>query len=274
MTQHKTLTHPGSLSGIGIHSGNKVCLEFSPSKEEGITFKQKQNPQKKLTVSPKTSHSEHNRATCLKNSSMTISTPEHLLSACAGLGLTHLSITIDQEEIPILDGSAKPFIDLFTSLGITALPSTVAPIIIKEPIHLYEHDQAIIVTPSSAPIFSYFLHYPHPVINTQCISLEFTQSSYISSISEARTFGFEEEIQHLIKNGLAKGGSLDNALVIGDTDYINPPRFPDECARHKLLDLIGDCWILNRPIHGHITGIKSGHSLNNALVKHLTKILA
>ena len=134
---------------------------------------------------------------------------------------------------------------------------------------LFEKDACIIATPSHTTYFSYYLSYDHPVIGHQSHTIELNLANFEQDIATARTYGFEAEVNALLEKGLALGGSLNNALIIGDNDYINPPRFENECARHKLLDLIGDCWVLNRPIIGHVIGIKSGHQLNAKFVNHV-----
>ena len=266
ITTHNTIEKTGSISGIGMHSGQSCTLTASPSKTEGITFTLKN---KTLTVHPDHCSAEHNRATCLTQENLSINTPEHLLSACAALGLTHLNIHLDNPEIPILDGSAKPFIDWLKSLIIYPLKTKNPPIIITAPIIVTEKDKAVLALPCNTPSFSYIYTTDHPLIQTQCSRVNL--SEYEESIAPARTFGFEHEIQALKAQGLIQGGALDNALVIGKKNYLNTPRFKNECAKHKILDLIGDCWILNKPIQGHIIGIKSGHELNIKFMQTLYK---
>ncbi len=270
--KQKTISQDCTLSGVGIHSGKTATLRFIPSESKGIVFQHKDNPKKTLNVHPNHIGSTP-RATQLTNNTISIATPEHLLSACAGLGIDNLIIEIDAEEIPIFDGSALPFITAFQKAGIHTLDAPKTPIIISTPLHLSSKESSIIITPSEHTIFSYYLHYDHPVIGTQSVTFTLTEETYIQEIAPARTYGFEHEVAQLLEQGLAQGGSLDNALIIGDTQYINPPRFSDECARHKLLDLMGDLWILNAPIQGHVVGIKSGHALNTKAAQEIATLM-
>ena len=269
---HQTLATSITIKGIGIHSGEIITMTCHPSDKGiiSITNIKEKTPTLELTI--KNLAQNHNRATQFKYKTSNITTTEHFLSACAAFGITSLNIEIDGNEIPILDGSAKEFCNILQSTSLKAIPSkSLLPIIIKEPLTIWEGSACIIATPAESTLYSYYLSYNHPVIQSQSHTIELTTKNYITEIAAARTYGFEKEVQYLIKQGLAKGGSLDNALVIGDNDYINEPRFKNECARHKLLDLIGDCWVLNRPILGHITGIKSGHQLNHAFTNLLAK---
>ncbi len=270
--KHKTLRKEVILKDIGIHSGKTVSLHIKPSNKGNIIFIDKTNPNNSLIVCAKNTIKNNIRATTLKSESMEVNTPEHFLSACAALEISSLEVIIDSIELPIFDGSSKPFFDAFNTAGIKELNQDNPPIIIKKNSIIEEKDMCIFLTPSDKTIFSYYLHYPHKVIQTQTYSIKLEKSIYEKEISPARTYGFESEIKHLHKQGLALGGSLKNALVIGEQKYINKPRFNNECARHKLLDLIGDLWILNRKIVGHITAIKSGHALNNTCLRYLESL--
>ena len=268
---HKTLAKECKISGIGIHSGLPSTLYFKPSLRGNIRFIHSETNDK-LIVSPSVTKNDHNRATKLTNNFLTISTPEHLLSACAALQLSSLDIVTTSSEIPICDGSAKPFLDLFTKTGLKLIDTLDnPPIYIKEPITVCDGDAYIIATPAESSYFSYYLTYDHQLLGTQSYTLSLTPESYKTAIASARTYGFENEVAFLKAQGLAKGGSLENALVIGKDSFLNEPRFNNECVRHKLLDLIGDCWVLNKPILAHIVGIKSGHKLNHLFVNELIK---
>ncbi|RAP25953.1 UDP-3-O-[3-hydroxymyristoyl] N-acetylglucosamine deacetylase [Candidatus Marinamargulisbacteria bacterium SCGC AG-333-B06] len=270
---HQTLSRSITIKGIGIHSGKSITMTCHPSNNKVIKITNIKEKTPSLTLSLNTLAKTHTRATQFQNSTSSITTTEHFLSACAAFGITSLDIEINGNEIPILDGSAKDFCIAFQQASICIVEaSPLSPIIIKEPITVWEGNACIIATPAPSTLFSYYLSYDHPVIQSQSHTLELTKENYIKDIAAARTYGFEKEVKALIKQGLAKGGSFDNALVIGETKYLNPPRFKNECARHKLLDLIGDCWVLNRPIIGHIIGIKSGHQLNHTFTKTIDKI--
>ena len=217
---HKTLAKECQLSGIGIHSGSPVTLYFKPSLRGNIRFIHSETNHE-LIVSPSVTHNDHNRATKLTNNHLTISTPEHLLSACAALQLSSLDIVVTNSEIPICDGSAKPFLDLFISTGLQLIETLDNdPIYIKEPITIHDGEACIIASPAESSYFSYYLTYDHHLLGTQSYTLSLTPESYKKDIAPARTYGFESEVAYLKAQGLAKGGSLDNALVIGKDSFL------------------------------------------------------
>lgn len=270
MERHqKTIQSPIEIDGIGIHSGKNVHLKLCPAPDNtGIIFVRTDQTNKTIHVTPK-NISNTNRATVLTENNITIATPEHLLAACYGCQIDNLIIEIDNEEIPILDGSALEFATLLTSNTPLIQSSQTTSLIITSPLKIEDNDSYIEVIPSETTQFSYTLNYPNHFIGSQEFSSNLTPELFINNIAPARTYGFLDEIQTLLDKNLAKGGSLDNAIVIGETDYLTPLRFPNELARHKLLDMIGDISIFGRPIQGHFIGHKSGHKLNTQLVKKL-----
>lgn len=264
----KTLKKTCTLSGIGIHSGLQVELTLKPAAAgSGLCFF-RTDAQVCIPVHP-TYLSSTARATLLENNGSFIKTPEHLLAACAGLGITDLLIEISGEEIPILDGSSLDFVNAFQSAEIVSIEGDIHPLIITKPCIVSEDGAMVIALPHPTSRYTYTLDYPHTFIGSQVSSWELSSDIFETEIAPARTYGFFKEVEALLKQGLARGGSIDNAVIIGDTEYMTPLRFPDELARHKLLDLIGDMAVLNRPIQGHILGIKSGHALNAKMVKFL-----
>ena len=268
----RTLLNPVHFYGIGIHSGKKVSLSLLPSKIPGIVFRRTDQNGASLIASPQ-SVQPSSRFTLLSNEATIIQTPEHLLSACAGLGITHLCVDIDQDELPILDGSALFYVDMLQKAEIVPLSDPVSPVIIKTPLFVSHEGAKLFILPSDQPLFSYYLSYPNTFIKDQVSHFNPQHDSYITDIAPARTYGFLNEVQALLDQGLAKGGGLDNAVII-DKDrhqYLAPLRFPDELSRHKLLDLMGDMWLLGRPVLGHIIGIQSGHFLNAQLLNRLTQ---
>ena len=264
--QH-TINSEISITGIGIHSGKKVNLKFLPAPvDTGIRFIRTDKNNQKVDVSPK-NISSTNRATILTENKINISTPEHLLAACYGCNIDNLIIEIDNEEVPILDGSSLEFAKLLTENKPKVQSKEKEVITISKTIKIEHETTSIEIRPSTNTKFSYSLDYPDHFIGSQTFSYEFLSTkSFIKEVAPARTYGFLKEIQHLLDNGLAKGGSLDNAIVIGETEYITPLRFQNELARHKLLDMIGDFSILGKSLQGHIIGNKSGHNLNKQLV--------
>lgn len=265
----KSLKKPFSFEGIGIHSGQSVQVTCLPAAADtGIIFRRLDLAGKEVPVCPD-SLKLADRCTQLHWNSVDIFTPEHLLAACAGLGIDNMAIEIDHAEVPIMDGSALSFATGFLDAGIQELSAPVTPFVITQPILVQEGDRYVIALPSPISYFSYVLSYPDTFIGSQTITASTAQ--FLSDIAPARTYGFEAEIQALLDRGLAQGGCLDNAVVIGKTGYLSELRFPDELVRHKTLDLMGDLWVLGRPILGHVIGVKSGHALNAQFVKELEK---
>jgi len=263
-----TIKNKSKISGIGIHTGSQVQITFCPAPEnQGITFFR--TDINKIILCKPDNIIQNSRATCLIENEIKILTPEHLLAACFALGITNLVIEIDQEEVPILDGSAKPFIDCLFQSGIEHQLSEVALLILPKPYFIKNNTPQILALPFSEYKLTYILDYPNTFIGTQIYNYLFNLESFISEIAAARTFGFYQELKPLLEKGLAQGATLDNAVVIGEYDYMNPLRFPDELVRHKILDMIGDFAILNRPIQGHFIGIGSGHTLNAHLIKQI-----
>lgn len=264
----KSLKNPFSFEGIGIHSGQSVQVTCLPAAANtGIIFRRLDLAGKEVPVCPD-SLKLADRCTQLHWNGVDIFTPEHLLAACAGLGIDNMAIQIDHAEVPIMDGSALAFATGFLDAGIQALSAPVTPFVITKPVLVQEGDRYVMALPSPISYFSYVLSYPDTFIGSQTVTVSTDQ--FLSDIAPARTYGFEAEIQALLDRGLAQGGCLDNAVVIGNTGYLSELRFPDELARHKTLDLMGDLWVLGRPILGHVIGVKSGHALNARFVKQLS----
>jgi len=169
-----------------------------------------------------------------------------------------------------MDGSAKPFVEAILQSGIKQFGDAVqTPLVCADPITLSHKEQRIIMLPSDQFLLTYVLEYPESFVGSQVYTFAMTKDAFIQDIAAARTYGFHHEVEALLKRGLAKGGSLENAIVIGETDYLTPLRFPNELARHKILDMIGDLALLGRPLKAHVIGIRSGHHLNTQLVKKL-----
>ena len=260
------------LSGIGIHSGVEIQINISPgTPETGIRFFRQGYENTPIPCDARYALSAA-RATLLEKDGRRIRTPEHLLSALYGLGITCADITMSDEEVPILDGSAKTFTDAFIDAGIEALPCLAIPAI-TIPISVQgPHGSTASVFPDTLRRFTYLLHFPNSFVGYQYYSFVWTPEGYITEIAPARTFGFRHEVAALKAQGLALGGSLDNAVIIGDDGYINTTlRFPDELVRHKVLDLIGDMALVGTPFTGHVVGVASGHALHAHLAQEIQK---
>ena len=207
--------------------------------------------------------------TAVGSNGFQIQTTEHVLAALWGLGIDNAFIDIDSEEVPVMDGSAAPFTKLIQDAGIIPQEQPRPYLKILEPIRIGDAERGISIMPSPLPRITYTIDYPHRLIQEQTYEHEWSAVEFEANIAQARTFAFSHEVQALWDRGLGKGGSLDNTIVFTDTGILNKEslRFPDECVRHKVLDLIGDLSLLGFHIIGHIIARRSGHRLHNQLVQ-------
>jgi UDP-3-O-[3-hydroxymyristoyl] N-acetylglucosamine deacetylase/3-hydroxyacyl-[acyl-carrier-protein] dehydratase len=267
----QTLNRPASFSGIGLHSGNRVNLKFLPAPaNSGIRFRRTDLEGRPEIEARIENVSETNRSTTLSKSNVKVQTVEHILAAFAGGGVDNAIVELDANEPPIADGSSRQFAKMIAEAGIVELPEPREPYTVTAPIEikageavmsLFPHD-ALKITCTSADKQGRF---------TQYFSTEISPQVWEREISHARTFCFFEEIEFLIKNGLIRGGSLENAVVIRDDAVLTtePLRYPEEFVRHKILDILGDLSLLGRPIHGHVVAIKPSHASNCELVRQV-----
>ena len=273
MDSQHTLTSTVSLSGIGLHTGVNVKLRLCPAPaNSGIVFKRTDLDGFRIEA-----HSRHvarvSYATSLMKKGVLISTTEHLLSALAGLGVDNALVEIDSLELPIVDGSALPFVELIRQAGLRPQRARRLYAQILKSVEIVEGAKRIAIHPAANFQISYSIDFPHPVIGAE--SLDFTPGAgkYEAEIAPARTFGFLEEVEMLLKSGLVKGGSLANVVVLDRERVMNPEglRFPDEFCRHKILDLMGDISLLGHPLIGHIIADRAGHAMHAQLVSHLLR---
>jgi UDP-3-O-[3-hydroxymyristoyl] N-acetylglucosamine deacetylase len=210
-------------------------------------------------------------ATTLGLNGVTVSTVEHLMSAFSGMGVDNAIVEVDAPEIPIMDGSARPFVDLLKEVGTQIQSKSKKLLVIKEKVFISEGESTAMLLPFPEFRITYNIEFSHPSIGVQSYHLKFSDVSYDEEICGARTFGFLKDVEYLQAKGLALGGSLKNAVVLDDHRIINKGglRFPDEFVKHKILDAIGDLSLLGIPIIGHFVAFKSGHRLNNLLLKEL-----
>lgn len=274
--KRKTLMKSIKYDGIGLHKGEKIALKLIPAPvNTGIIFKRvdiKENNEINLDLS---NVFNPTRGTNIRNGhGAEIHTIEHFLSSLYVYGITDLFVEVDGNEMPIGDGSAFPFLELVDIAGIKEYDETVEPIVIKEPVYVAEEDKYIVGLPYNEYKITYAVNYNHTFLKSQLIEFDINKENFKNEIAKARTFGFDYEIEYLKKNNLALGGTLENAIVIKSDGVMNPDglRYEDEFVRHKVLDIIGDLKILNRPIKGHIIAIKAGHSLDVKFAKQLSKI--
>jgi len=264
----QTLNSHFELEGVGLHTGSLCRLRLSPAGAgEGVRFLL---PGLKdsfpATVEYQTGA---NRCTTLGFQGQTVHTVEHLLSALAACGIDNCLIEVDGGEVPAVDGSALPFAHAIRKAGAQQQTLRREHIILEEPVWIEENGSTLIAFPSSKFRITCCIDFAHRVVGKQFFRVDVTAEAYEREIAPARTFGFLAEVEELRRQGLAGGGSLENALVIGDTGYLSPPRFDDEPVRHKTLDLIGDLALLGAPLQAEIVALKSSHRLNLLLARRI-----
>jgi len=270
MIKQRTLDHAIRCSGIGLHSGKKIDLVLHPAEvDTGIVFvRSDMNVEIKGQVS---SVVDTKLCTTIGNGDATIATVEHIMSALAGLGIDNARIDVNGAEVPVMDGSASPFIFLIQCAGIVEQNKAKKVLRIKKRVSLEDKDKSCALYPASGFRVSYLLDYPHPLLSNCKVSFDFSRQGYAREVSRARTFGFIHEVEALQKAGLALGGSMDNAVVLDKYGVLNEGglRYADECARHKVLDTVGDLFLAGYPIVGAFEGERSGHAMNCQLVEAL-----
>lgn len=265
----RTVAKPVSCSGVGVHSGKEVNLTIKPAPvNHGITFIRADLPDMPEISSHFNMVVDTSLATVIGYDGMIVSTIEHMMATLAGLSIDNAKIEVDSYEIPIMDGSAGPFTSLIRSAGIEVQPGPRCFFVVKEPIELKDGDKMVGVYPAAECKITYSIEFNHPLVGKQSRTLELTDDAFENEISRARTFGFYHEVEYLKRYGFARGGSLDNAVVLDNEKVINPGglRYPDEFVRHKILDTIGDFSLLGMPILGHLVLHKSGHAFNHAFL--------
>ncbi len=273
MGQQHTLASEVSLSGIGLHTGVTVNVRLRPAPAHtGVVFKR--TDLDGFVIEAQSRHvARVSYATSLMKKGVLISTTEHLLSALAGLGVDNAVVEIDNLELPIVDGSALPFVKLIRRAGLRAQRARRTYVKILKPLELVEGVKRIAVYPADTFATSYAICFAHPVIGAQSLDFAPSAHSYENDVAPARTFGFLAEVEMLLKSGLVKGGSLDNVVVLDQERVMNPEglRFPDEFCRHKILDLIGDLSLLGHPLIGHVVADRAGHAMHAQLVSQLLR---
>jgi UDP-3-O-[3-hydroxymyristoyl] N-acetylglucosamine deacetylase len=264
MRQQTTLKTSVSIEGVGLHSGHPVRAHFRPAPaDSGLVFVRLDHPDQ-LIPARLESAAMFDFATTLARDGVSIGTVEHALSAAAGEGLDNCRIEIEGPEVPILDGSALPFVRLFHAAGFERQEAIVRPLELRETVRVARGDRSITFTPDGPGLrISYEIDFAHPVVGRQAITVAIRPEDYAARIAPARTFGFARDVEAMRARGLARGGSLHNAIVLDDTGVASGPlRFRDEFVRHKVLDLVGDLALLGRPLEGHIHAVKAGHALH------------
>ena len=264
----QTLRRQVSCAGIGLHSGTRVSLTLKPAAAgTGIVFRRADLgvdiPARVEQVAA------INYATVLGADGATVETVEHLLAALVSAGVDNAIVELTQPEVPIMDGSSAPFLFLIQEAGLKQLSTPRSYLKVLRPISVASGDKHIAIYPSDHFKVSYTISFDHPSLRHQSRTMRITEQSFNDEIAPARTFGFLKEVEWMRQQGLALGGSLDNAIVIGDTGPLNPLRFDDEFVRHKILDAVGDLALLGKPVLGHVVAHRAGHGLHTLLAKQL-----
>jgi UDP-3-O-[3-hydroxymyristoyl] N-acetylglucosamine deacetylase len=269
MDAQRTLRRPVSCTGIGLHSGNKVSLSLKPAPADfGIRFRRSDLGGLEIPATVDNLASIQ-YATGLACGEGSVETVEHLLAALVSLGVDNVVVELNHPEVPIMDGSASPFVYLIHEAGIKTLAVPRRFLKVVRPIALSSGDKRIALYPSDHFKVTYSISFDHPLLRHQSRTLEITEESFVEEIAAARTFGFLKEVEMLRQHGLALGGSLDNAIVLGETSVLNALRFDDEFVRHKILDVLGDLALVGHPIIGHLVAHRGGHALHTSFAARI-----
>ncbi|HEY9032359.1 MAG TPA: UDP-3-O-acyl-N-acetylglucosamine deacetylase [Pseudomonadales bacterium] len=274
MIRQRTLRNPIRATGVGLHSGEKVYLTLKPAPvDTGIVFRRTDlDPVVEIPAIAE-NVGETTLSTTLVKDDVRVSTVEHLLSAMAGLGIDNAYVELSTQEVPIMDGSAGPFVFLLQSAGIEEQDAAKKFIRIKKEVTVQHGDKVASFLPFNGFKVSFAIDFDHPVFRGRKVDamMDFSTTSFVKEISRARTFGFMHEIEYLRSQGLARGGSVDNAVVVDEYRILNEDglRYEDEFVKHKVLDAIGDLYLLGNSLIGEFRAYKSGHALNNAVLRAL-----
>jgi UDP-3-O-[3-hydroxymyristoyl] N-acetylglucosamine deacetylase len=274
MLRQRTLKTLISASGVGLHTGRKVRITLRPAAiDSGVVFRRVDLPSPVDIPARADAVGETRLSSCLVRGETKVYTVEHLMSALGGLGVDNVYIDLDGPEVPIMDGSAAPFVLLLQQAGVVEQAAPKRFIRIRHRVEVTEGDKWARFEPHEGYRLSFSIDFKHPVIDrsTQSVVVDFAETSYLKEIARARTFGFMHDVENLRESGLALGGGLDNAVVLDEFRVLNAEglRFADEFIRHKLLDAVGDLYLLGKPLLGAFSAHKSGHALNNKLLRAL-----
>jgi len=272
----KTIKKEITFSGVGLHTGRNVMMKLVPAgADKGVKFIRTDLPGSPSIKADGANVVNTNYATTLGVGGVTVSTVEHILAALYGLGVDNVDVEVFGSEIPILDGSAGEFIRKIEATGLKSLMAPRKYLVVKRPIKVSDGDKYLMLLPSDEPglRIDYSIDFNHTLLSKQTFSRQCTKEVFIEEIGNARTFGFLSDIEMLRANGLAMGGSLSNAVVVGESDILNKDglRYPDEFVRHKALDLIGDLALVGAPVRGLLIAHRSGHALNHRLLQKIVR---
>ncbi|GIX27599.1 MAG: UDP-3-O-acyl-N-acetylglucosamine deacetylase [Burkholderiales bacterium] len=274
MVKQRTLKNVIGATGVGLHTGEKVYMTLRPAAPNtGIVFRRVDLPQPVEIKADAYSVRDTRLCSCLERDGVRVSTVEHLMSAFAGLGVDNAYVDLSGGEVPIMDGSASPFVFLLQSAGLEEQPAPKKFIRIRRRVEVEDGDKWVRFEPYDGFKVEFSIAFDHPIFDKtrQRVCIDFGKTSFVKEVSRARTFGFVQDVENMRAQGLALGGSLDNAIVMDEFRVLNSDglRYEDEFVKHKVLDAIGDLYLLGHPIIGAFLAYKSGHALNNALARAL-----
>ncbi|MFQ5839495.1 MAG: UDP-3-O-acyl-N-acetylglucosamine deacetylase [Candidatus Methylomirabilales bacterium] len=274
MSRQKTIARPVHCSGIGLHTGSPTQVTLRPAPPNtGICFHRVDLEGAPAILARPEHILDVHYATTLGWDGVEVRTVEHLMAALAGLGIDNATVEVSGPEVPAMDGSAAPFVALLQQAGIKKQLLPKSFLRITKPIFVDMGPRRIEVLPAERFQVEYSVSFDHPSLRDQTVSMEISKASFIKEIAACRTYGFLRDLDTLRRRGLARGGSLENAVVIGDEGFLNPLRCEDELVRHKILDLIGDLYLLGRPVVGKVIARGAGHFLHAALVREIQRHL-
>ena len=272
MAAQRTLRRTVSCAGIGLHTGHKVTLALRPAPaNSGIRFRRTDLAGTDIPAHVSHLSSRQQLQTGLVSDQASVETVEHLLAALHSLGVDNAVVELNHPEVPIMDGSAAPWVYLIQDAGIKELAVARKTIKILKSIQVQHGDKRIALYPADRLKISYTISFDHPLLRHQQKTIDLDEQVFVNDIAPARTFGFLKEVEMLRQRGMALGGSLENAIVLGETGVLNPLRFDDEFVRHKILDVIGDLALVGYPIEGHLVVHRGGHALHTALAAELLR---
>ena len=268
----RTLRRAVPCAGIGLHSGQKVNVVLRPAPaDSGIRFRRMDLGGQEIPALATNLGGGQQLQTGLVAGDASVETVEHLLAALRSLGIDNAYVELSHREVPIMDGSSAPWVYLIQDAGIKELAAARKTMQILRPIQVQHGDKRIALYPADRFKVSYTISFDHPMLRHQQKTLEFSEQMFVDEIAPARTFGFLKEVEMLRQRGLALGGSLENAIVIGETGVLNPLRFDDEFVRHKILDALGDLALVGHPVQGHLVVHRGGHALHTALAAEVLR---
>lgn len=272
MPFQKTVKNKVTFSGIGVHSGKEAKVTLRPAEAgSGIVF-HRTDMTPSVSIEAIAANVVNTRlSTTIGKNGAIVATVEHLMAALRGCGVDNVHVDINGAEVPIMDGSAAPFVKWIAEAGITTLAKPRKYLVVKKPVSITDGDKKVTIIPSRYSRISFDMRFNHPVVNNQFRSVKLNEETFSKDIAPARTFGFLAEVETLKANGLARGGSLENVVVIGNDGILNEEglRFEDEFVRHKILDAVGDFSLAGYQIIGHVKAFKSGHDLNHKMLNQL-----